>query len=169
MAALTPGRWYAAPVGSALTELELVRLHAHVASLAHELQWLERVLSDSSRLDALLAGRCFVYVGGRPGSNAVLRERVTRASGVFEHHVALIDDDGSARARDFAALLRRADIVLCPLDTIDTESLAALRSLCARNGVPWAPLRSSNVASFAAGVLRSARRLARSASYRMAD
>lgn len=160
MATLTPDAWGAAPDGAALAETELVRLHAHVASLAHELQWLERVLCDDGGLDALLAGRCFVYVGGRPGSNAILRERVTRAAGVFEHQVALIDDDGSARARGVAALLGRADLVLCPLDTIDPGSLAALRSLCARNGVPWAPLRSSNVASFAAGVLRAARRLA---------
>ena len=139
-------------------QTEALRLHAHLASLVHELQWVEEILRDGGTLEGLLAGRRFVYVGGRPGSNAVLRERLARSGGMFIHHVALIEVDGSAREKRFTALLHGADAVLCPLDTIDPESLSALRILCARRGVPWVALRSSSVASFVAGVLKAARR-----------
>lgn len=132
------------------------RTQAHMASLVHELQRVERALLDISRLTAALAGRRLVYVGGRPDSNAALRDLLLRAGGEFVHHTALIDDNGE-RAMRFAALLPRTDAVLCPLDTIDPESLAALRALCARHRVPWAPLRTSSVASFIAGVLREPR------------
>ncbi|PTB17257.1 hypothetical protein C9I57_29055 [Trinickia symbiotica] len=132
------------------------RLHAHLASLAHELQWVERVLLDGGALNELLAGRRFVYVGGRPRSNAVLRERLAHNGGTFIHHIALIDADGSARERRFTALLSGVDAVLCPLDTIDPESLSALRILCSRHGVPWIALRTSSVGSFVAGLLKAA-------------
>lgn len=131
-----------------------LRMRAHMASLAHELQRVEQTLLDGSRLATALAGCRLVYVGGRPGSNAALRDLLLRAGGEFVHHVALIDASG-ARAARFAALLPHADAVLCPLDTIDPESLAALRVLCARHGVPWIALRTSSVASFIAGVLKT--------------
>ncbi|AOJ83687.1 MULTISPECIES: DUF2325 domain-containing protein [Burkholderia] len=76
------------------------------------------------------------------------------ARGEFVHHVALIDDDGGARAKRFASLLQQADAVLVPLDTIDPESLAALRAHCARHRVRWFALRTSGVASFIAGLQR---------------
>ncbi|PYE21454.1 uncharacterized protein DUF2325 [Paraburkholderia silvatlantica] len=144
---------HAAPITA--TEADVERLRAHVASLAHELKWIERTLLDSGTIDALLRGRRFVYVGGRPRSNAVLREWLARAGGVFVHHVALIDVDPGDRATRFAALLPRTDAVLCPLDTIDPGSLAALRNICARHGVPWVALRTSNLASFVAGLARA--------------
>jgi len=137
------------------TEADETRMRAHMASLAHELQSVEQVLLDGDRLAVALAGRRLVYVGGRPGSNAVLRELVRRAGSEFVHHVALVDADGSARAARFEALLLRTDIVLCPLDTIDPDSLAALRASCARHCVTWIALRTSSVASFVAGVLKS--------------
>ena len=130
-------------------------MRAHMASLAHELQSVEQVLLDGNRLAVALAGRRLVYVGGRPASNAVLRELTRRAGSEFVHHVALVDADGSVRAARFKALLLRTDAVLCPLDTIDPDSLAALRALCARYCVTWMALRTSSVASFVAGVLKA--------------
>jgi hypothetical protein len=139
------------------TEPDETRMLAHMASLAHELQSVEQMLLDGDRLATALAGRRLVYVGGRPGSNAVLRELARRAGSEFVHHVARVDADGSARAMRFEALLPGADAVLCPLDTIDRESLAALRVLCARYSVTWMALRTSSVASFVTGVLKAQR------------
>jgi len=127
----------------------LQRTTAHAASLRHELQAMERVLLDGGALTAALCGRRIVYVGGRPGSNIALRALVGAAGGEFLHYVGLVDDDGA-----FAALLPGVHQVYCPLDVIDPDSLGCLRRLCAINQVPWAPLRSSGVASFIAGVLR---------------
>jgi hypothetical protein len=142
------------------------RAEAHIAALHEELRSLEEVLSDliggAGNPDAgwlaPLRDKCIVYVGGRPGSNAVLRAVVQAAGGRFVLHAGLVDDDDGARHGDgrrvgFEALLPEADWVFCPLDLIDSDSLAALRRLCARHGVPWRALRTASIGSFVAGVL----------------
>ncbi|APA90616.1 DUF2325 domain-containing protein (plasmid) [Paraburkholderia sprentiae WSM5005] len=125
------------------------RTRAHVASLQHELFAVEQALLD----DRALSGRRWVYVGGRPSINAVLRALVDAAGGEFVHHTGTIDDD--SRAEGFEALLSGAYRVLCPLDLIDPDSLVAPRRLCARHRAPWSALRSSSVTSFIAGVFRA--------------
>ncbi|PQV43987.1 uncharacterized protein DUF2325 [Paraburkholderia sp. BL21I4N1] len=133
--------------------LSLERARAHVASLQRELFAVEQALLDGRALTRALSGRRWVYVGGRPSINAVLRALVEAAGGEFVHHTGTIDDDG--RAEGFEALLSGAYRVLCPLDLIDPDSLVALRRLCARHRAPWSALRSSSVTSFIAGVLRA--------------
>lgn len=133
-------------------QARLDRLHAHVASLRHELAAMEALVLDPSGWRSRLAGQRLVYVGGRPGNNAALRALVQQAGGEFVVHAGLVHDDG--RAGGLAALLPGTARVLCPLDLIDPESLDALRHLCPRHGVPWQPLRSASVASFVAGLVR---------------
>lgn len=131
------------------------RLRAHTTSLSNELRWIDEALRDARALHGALRGRRFVYVGGRPASNAALRQMVRDAGGDFTHHTALVDDDGGMGARQLAIMLAHAHCVLCPLDTIDPDSLRALRRICARHRVPWMPLRTSNVSSFLAAVMRA--------------
>ena len=134
------------------SQARLTRLQARLAGLHHEQQAMEEALLHAPAWAAQLRGRRVVYVGGRPRSNAVLRHLVQQAGGEFVLHAGLIDDDG--RPAGFAALLPGADRVFCPLDLIDHDSLAALRRLCARHGVPWQALRSASVSSFVAGLLK---------------
>ncbi|TDV15726.1 hypothetical protein [Paraburkholderia caballeronis] len=110
----------------------------NVASLAHELQWIERMRIDGEMLDALLTGRRFVYIGGRPVSG-----------GMFVPHVALIDADRSERADRFAALCvaPRGCGAVCARHHRPRLACRAARRLCA-----------SNVASFIACLLRGERR-----------
>lgn len=128
------------------------RAQAHIAGLQQELEALEGALLHPPAWAARLKGQRLVYVGGRPRSNAALRSMVQQAGGEFVLHAGLIDDDG--RPSRFASLLAGADLVCCALDLIDHDSLAALRRLCARHGVPWRPLRSASVASFVAALSR---------------
>lgn len=142
----------AAHVAESAGRRSLERDRAHVASLQRELLALEQVLLDGEALRRALSGRRLVYVGGRPDSNAALRALVCSAGGEIIHHLGTIDEDG--RAKGFASLLAGADRVLCPLDLIDPDSLVAVRRLCARYRVPWSALRTSDVTSFIASVLR---------------
>jgi hypothetical protein len=91
-----------------------------------------------------LAGKRVVYVGGRPGSNAALRQLVESAGGDFIVHDGGIED----RKGMFAAALPRADIVVFPVDCIDHDSMNLLKRVCDRHQVDYHPVRTASVASF---------------------
>src|SRR5471032_2955740 len=93
---------------------------------------------------ASLSGKRVVYVGGRPGSNAALRQLVESAGGDFVVHDGGIED----RKGMFAAALPRADIVVFPVDCIDHDSMNLLKRVCDRHQVDYHPLRTASVASF---------------------
>jgi hypothetical protein len=91
-----------------------------------------------------LSGKRVVYVGGRPGSNAALRQLVESAGGDFIVHDGGIED----RKGMFAAALPRADIVVFPVDCIDHDSMNLLKRVCDRHQVDYHPVRTASVASF---------------------
>lgn len=91
-----------------------------------------------------LAGQRVVYVGGRPGSNAALRQLVESAGGDFVVHDGGIED----RKGMFAAALPRADIVVFPVDCIDHDSMNLLKRVCDRHQIDYHPVRTASVASF---------------------
>lgn len=91
-----------------------------------------------------LTGKRVVYVGGRPGSNAALRQLVESAGGDFIVHDGGIED----RKGMFAAALPRADIVVFPVDCIDHDSMNLLKRVCDRHQVDYHPVRTASVASF---------------------
>jgi hypothetical protein len=91
-----------------------------------------------------LAGKRVVYVGGRPGSNAALRQLVESAGGDFIVHDGGIED----RKGMFAAALPRADIVVFPVDCIDHDSMNLLKRVCDRHQVDYHPVRTASVARF---------------------
>jgi hypothetical protein len=93
---------------------------------------------------ANLTGKRVVYVGGRPGSNAALRQLVESAGGDFVVHDGGIED----RKGMFAAALPRADIVVFPVDCIDHDSMNLLKRVCDRHQVDYHPVRTASVASF---------------------
>jgi hypothetical protein len=115
-----------------------------------ECRALEKTLEDT--LDASgakstlasLQGKRVVYVGGRPGSNAALRQLVEAAGGDFVVHDGGIED----RKGMFAAALPRADVVVFPVDCIDHDSMNLLKRVCDRHQVDYHPVRTASVASF---------------------
>jgi len=101
--------------------------------------------SESRRSSlAWLDGRRIVYVGGRPGSNAALRELVGSAGGEFVVHDGGVED----RKGLLAAALPRADLVVFPVDCVDHDSMNMLKRVCDRHQVRYYPLRTASVASF---------------------
>lgn len=128
--------------------VSLARMKAHTHALSRELDALETLLQHPDDWSQDLRSRTLLYVGGRPQSNAVIRALVARGGGTLVSYAGLIDND-TPHPR-FARALQGIDLVVCPLDLIDPDSLEAMRDLCNRHGVPWSELRSSSVASFVA-------------------
>jgi Uncharacterized protein conserved in bacteria (DUF2325) len=99
---------------------------------------------------AELAGKRVVYVGGRPGSNTVLRQLVESAGGDFVVHDGGIEDRKGA----FAAALPKADVVVFPVDCVDHDSINLLKRVCDRHQVDYHPVRTASVASFVELIVR---------------
>lgn len=102
--------------------------------------------SDCPRFD--LCRRRILYVGGRPGLGQHLRQLVERANGEFLHH------DGGREEADaaLAALLPRADAVLCPADCISHGAMARVKRICRQQAKPFMVLRSASLSAFARGL-----------------
>ncbi len=85
-----------------------------------------------------------MYVGGRPGSNAALRQLVESAGGNLVVHDGGVED----RKGMLTALIPGADMVVFPVDCIDHDSMNTLKRVCDRHQVAYYPLRTASVASF---------------------
>ena len=99
----------------------------------------------ASVLAARLRDRRILYVGGRPSSTPAIRDLVLRHGGEFRKHDGGLEDRKGLLASNVAW----AHLVLFPVDCIDHDSANGLKRLCLRQGIPFVPLRSASVASFA--------------------
>lgn len=103
---------------------------------------------DCARLG--FTGRRLLCVGGRTNLQAQYRALVERVGGVLTCH-----DGGreEAMAR-LPELLTQADAVICPVDCVSHPAYYQLKRHCKQAGKPCVLLRSSGLASFAAGLRR---------------
>lgn len=93
---------------------------------------------------SILQRKRVVYVGGRPGSNRVIRRIVDTAGGELTLHDGGIED----RKGLLAAALPGANLVVFPVDCIDHDSVNLLKRMCERHQIAYYPLRTASVASF---------------------
>jgi len=141
---------------SARLQDELNQLQRHLQTLGHELAAAEtqlRELSEARDAGALslstqLRGRRILYVGGRPSSTAAIRGLVERHGGEFQRHDGGLED----RKGILVSAVMAADLVVFPVDCIDHDSASNLKRTCTRQSIPFIPLRSASVASFAAAL-----------------
>ena len=99
-----------------------------------------------------LCGRCILYVGGRAGTRARFRHRVERCNGRYLYHDGG-QEDGRKR---LAALLSRADAVICPLDRVSHGAVNEIKSLC-KTDKPVIMLRNTSLTAFNSALNRIAR------------
>jgi Uncharacterized protein conserved in bacteria (DUF2325) len=138
---------------------EQARVQALREQLADALETLEAMKSEASAMEQAvlhsvasetrpaledMRGRRIVYVGGRPGSNAMIRRLVEFAGG------GLITHDGGLEDRKglLPALIPGADMVVFPVDCIDHDSMNTLKRICDRHQVAYHALRTASVTSF---------------------
>ncbi|CAN5222228.1 DUF2325 domain-containing protein [soil metagenome] len=138
---------------SRLTE-ELAHLQAHAIALSRELGAMEGQLRDmsdgesgaASFIDSQIRGRRILYVGGRPSTAPAIRDLVLRHGGEIQRHGGGLED----RKGLLASAVAWAEVVVFPVDCIDHDSAGNLKRLCARQQVPFIPLRGAGVGCFAA-------------------
>lgn len=137
-------------------DAELARAREHARCLGEELSSLEAQMQpelqadDAQTFTSALSGKRILYIGGRPSSSASIRSVAARWGIRLEMHDGGLED----RKGLLAAALARADVVLFPVDCVDHQSMTELKRHCARQGVPYHPLRTASVASFVATVQR---------------
>ncbi len=103
---------------------------------------------DAPAACADLAGRCVLYVGGRPQHACRFRAVVERWNGTFLHH------DGGREQSDDAleGVLTRADIVVFPTDCISHSAVRKIKDRCRGCEKPYVPVRTSGLGAFVSGL-----------------
>ncbi len=95
-----------------------------------------------------LAGRCILYVGGRPQQCAHFRELVERYQGRFIYH-----DGGREDARaQLWENVRQADVILCPMDCVSHDAVHRIKRWCSQSPKPFILLPRSSLAAFTRGL-----------------
>lgn len=133
------------------TARELAAISAERDSLEQLLQTSTRhcaqdCSSDCSHFD--LCRRRILYVGGRPSLGPHFRQVVEQANGELLQH------DGGREEADaaLAALLPRADAVLCPADCISHSAMQRIKRLCKQQAKTFVVLRSASLSAFVRGL-----------------
>lgn len=99
--------------------------------------------SDDAR-DADLCGFCLLYVGGRPQTVCRLKEWVEHRNGELLHHDGGLEQSAGV----LAEMVRRADVVLFPVDCVSHGAAGSVKSLCERHGKRLCPLRTASATTF---------------------
>lgn len=95
-----------------------------------------------------LCDRRILFVGGRDRQCAHFRALVEKGNGHFLHHDGGLEESGHR----LAALLARADAVLCPLDCISHDAVNRIKRDCKRYGKPLKLLPRASLAAFTQGL-----------------
>jgi len=95
-----------------------------------------------------LCNRRILFVGGRERQCAHFRALVEKGNGCFLHHDGGLEESGHR----LAALLARADAVLCPLDCISHDAVNRIKRDCKRYGKPLKLLPRASLAAFTQGL-----------------
>ncbi|HMN70370.1 MAG TPA: DUF2325 domain-containing protein [Rhodoblastus sp.] len=91
-----------------------------------------------------LCGRRFLYVGGRPQIVCKLREWVGKRNGELLHH----DGGVEQSAGILGEMVRKADVVLFPVDCVSHGAVGSVKTLCERHGKRLCPLRTASATAF---------------------
>lgn len=95
-----------------------------------------------------LRGLCILYICGKPGQYNRFRRLVEYNHGRFlYYHVGL--SNGGIR---LSSILPRADVVLCPLDSIDYDVVKQVKHFCERHDIQLVLLPRSSLSSFTLGL-----------------
>lgn len=149
-------------------EAETRDLKALCATLRDEVRILENTLQENADWPAVdastdwdapadtgapadtdtLRGATLLFVGGRTRMVGRLATLVRRYGAELNHH-----DGGLEQSlEELGSLIHRSDAVFFPTDCISHSAMHRVKELCKSMNIPWIPLRTGGVASFAAGL-----------------
>ena len=90
-----------------------------------------------------LQGRTVLYVGGKPGHVAGLREIAAGFAAKLLHHDGGIED----RSPQLAGLISQASIVFFPVDCVSHDAVATIKRICRQANKRYHPLRTASLAA----------------------
>jgi len=95
-----------------------------------------------------LAGRCILYVGGRPQSVNRYRQLLQNWNAELLHH-----DGGQEKSiHELASAIARADTVVFPCDCVSHDAVCNVKKLCRQLMKTYVPLRTSGLAPLVAAL-----------------
>lgn len=116
--------------------------------LSDELDAAESAMSepsvDGDPMISGLPGQTILYVGGKTGHVAGLRDAARRFDANLLHHDGGLEDRGS----QLAGLVSQAQIVFFPVDYVSHDAMHMAKRLCRQANKPYVPLRSAGLTSF---------------------
>jgi hypothetical protein len=122
--------------------------------LRSELEAAEMVLASQAvpvseaEASGALQGRAVLYVGGKSGHVAGLRDIAARFAAKLLHHDGGIED----RNPQLAGLISQASMVFFPVDCVSHDAVQLLKRLSRQAMKPYVPLRSAGLTSFLAAL-----------------
>ncbi len=126
-------------------------LHDEAAEVEHALNNMHPVANDADDMptDAPdLAGRCILYVGGRPQSVNRYRQLLHNWNAELLHH-----DGGQEKSiHELASAIARADTVVFPCDCVSHDAVCNVKKLCRQLMKTYVPLRTSGLAPLVAAL-----------------
>lgn len=90
--------------------------------------------------------RLVLYVGGRSGQTAMLRQAAARTGAELLHHDA---EQGSGL---LPGLVGCAALIVFPVDCVSHDAALAVKRLCRQLGRPYQPLRTTGATSLIAAL-----------------
>ncbi|MBO6950208.1 MAG: DUF2325 domain-containing protein [Rhodospirillales bacterium] len=126
-------------------------LHDEAAEVEHALNTMHAPANDlGMNGDAApnLAGRCILYVGGRPQSVNRYRQLLQNWNAELLHH-----DGGQEKSiHELASAIARADTVVFPCDCVSHDAVCNVKKLCRQLMKTYVPLRTSGLAPLVAAL-----------------
>lgn len=126
-------------------------LHDEAAEVEHALNNMHPAANDTGDTPAGapdLAGRCILYVGGRPQSVNRYRQLLQNWNAELLHH-----DGGQEKSiHELASAIARADTVVFPCDCVSHDAVCNVKKLCRQLMKTYVPLRSSGLAPLVAAL-----------------
>ncbi len=105
-------------------------------------------LGNDGRPRPNLAGRCILYVGGRPQSVNRYRQLLQNWNAELLHH-----DGGQEKSiHELASAIARADTVVFPCDCVSHDAVCNVKKLCRQLMKTYVPLRTSGLAPLVAAL-----------------
>lgn len=108
----------------------------------------------AAAVEATVAARVVLYVGGRAGTVHSIRDLVQQHGGTFLHHDGGVEE----RMRLLAGDVHRADLVLFPVDCISHDAVNLIKRTCRQAGKRYHALRTSGLTSFITALVRTSGR-----------
>ncbi len=126
-------------------------LRDEAAEVENALNNLHPPANDSGEMPSArpdLAGRCILYVGGRPQSVNRYRQLLQNWNAELLHH-----DGGQEKSiHELASAIARADTVVFPCDCVSHDAVCNVKKLCRQLMKTYVPLRTSGLAPLVAAL-----------------